>query len=52
MKLFTMTGAMLGSYGGWVLAEPLGIGWAIVISGITALIGVYVGWKIGRRWLE
>jgi ABC-type lipoprotein release transport system permease subunit len=37
-------------YVGWFLGNPLGFGWAIVISGIGSIYGVYLGWKIGRRF--
>jgi ABC-type phosphate transport system permease subunit len=43
------TSAIL-SYVGWILAAPLGLGWAFFISSICALVGVYVGWKIARRF--
>ncbi len=43
------TSAILG-YVGWFLAEPFGYGWAIVLSGIGSLFGVYVGWKIARHF--
>ncbi len=51
MKLFTSVGAIAFSYIGWYLAAPLGIGWAFVLSGIASLFGVYVGWKLGQRFL-
>lgn len=51
MKLFTTTGAIVFSYLGWYLAAPLGFGWAFVISGLAAMLGVYVGWKLGQRFL-
>jgi hypothetical protein len=31
------------SYVGWAVGEPLGFFWAFVISGISALLGVYLG---------
>jgi hypothetical protein len=38
------------SYVGWFLGDPLGFGWAFVFSSIGAIVGVYVGWKIARRF--
>ena len=41
---------MIGSYAGWFLAVHWGWGWAFVVSGIGSLAGVYIGWKIARRF--
>ena len=46
-KLCTFGGATLGSYVGWVVGMRVGIGTAIVLSGVAALAGVVVGWKSG-----
>jgi uncharacterized protein YcfJ len=43
------TSAVL-SYVGWFLGNVFGAGWAFGISSIGALVGVYVGWKIARRF--
>jgi len=43
------TSAIL-SYVGWFLGDPLGLGWAFLFSSVGALVGVYVGWKIARRF--
>jgi hypothetical protein len=43
------TSAIL-SYVGWALGSLLGIGWAFTISSVAAIIGVYVGWKLARRF--
>jgi hypothetical protein len=49
-KLCILVSSTVLSYVGWFLGDPLGLGWAIVISSIGALVGVYVGWKIARRF--
>ena len=46
--IFVASGVL--SYAGWYLGEPLGLGWAFVLSSIGALVGVYVGWKIARHF--
>jgi hypothetical protein len=48
-KLCTFGGATLGSYAGWFLGMRFGLGTAIVLSGVAALIGVYAGWKPAQR---
>lgn len=50
MKLLIFATSTLISYLGWYLAEPLGLMWAFFISSAGALLGVYVGWKIGRHF--
>jgi hypothetical protein len=46
--IFVSSGVL--SYVGWFLGDPLGLGWAFLLSSIGALVGVYVGWKIARRF--
>jgi hypothetical protein len=43
------TSAILG-YVGWFLGDPLGFGRAFAVSCLGALLGVYLGWKIARRF--
>ncbi len=52
MKLCCMGGATLFGYVGWFLAEAAGVEFfgAFVISSLASLLGVYVGWKLGRRF--
>lgn len=52
MRFFILSVSAAFSYGGWYLAQPWGMGWAFVVSGLGALIGVYAGWKLGQRWLR
>jgi len=49
-KLCTFVGATVGSYAGWALGMRVGIGTAIVLSGVAALAGVYAGWKLAQRF--
>jgi hypothetical protein len=48
-KLCTFGGAFVGSYAGWFLGMKIGLGTAIVVSGLAALAGVYAGWKLAQR---
>ena len=50
MKILPMLCSAILSYVGWYLGDPFGFGWAFFISSVTALIGVYVGWKIARHF--
>jgi len=52
MKLCIFIGVNLGGYAGWALAEPLGMTWAFVISSVGSLVGVYLGWKVAREYLN
>jgi hypothetical protein len=49
-KLFTFGGATVGSYVGWIVGMRIGIGTAIVLSGVAALVGVVAGWKLAQRF--
>jgi len=40
---------MVGSYLGWYLGAPWGIGWAFSLGAAASLVGVVLGWKIARR---
>jgi hypothetical protein len=48
-KLCTYGGAAIGSYLGWWLGARYGLVTAFVLSGLAALAGVYVGWKLAQR---
>ena len=49
-KLCTFGGATIGSYVGWFLGMQWGYVAAFVISGLAALAGVYLGWKVAQRF--
>jgi hypothetical protein len=41
------------SYGGWYLGAQFGeFMTSLVISGIASLLGVFVGWRIWKRFFE
>lgn len=51
-KLCCFAGATLFGYAGWFLGEAIGLGLfgAFALSGAASVAGVYVGWKIARRF--
>ena len=49
-RLCTFAGAILGSYLGWFVGLRIGIGTAIVLSGLASLAGVVAGWKLAQRF--
>jgi len=40
------------SWLGWWLGAKIGIGTAFIVSSIMSLLGVYVGWRIHRDFLD
>ena len=50
MKILPMLFSAILSYVGWAIGEPLGFFWAFFISGLAALLGVYLGWKTARHF--
>lgn len=48
-RLCTLSGALIGGYGGWYLCDGLGMAAAFVASGVGSAAGVYLGWKLARR---
>ena len=50
MKLLIGLCSTLLSYVVWYLTAPLGFMWAFFLSGIGSIVGVYLGWKIGRHF--
>ncbi len=43
--------AILGGIG-WTLGAHAGLGAAWLLSSIGSLIGVYVGWRVNRAYLD
>jgi len=37
---------------GWTLGARFGLGIAWLLSSIASLIGVYIGWRINRAYLD
>ena len=42
-ELFRLIGPMILAFGGFQLAEPFGLGWAL----LAILAGIVVGWLVG-----
>ena len=53
-KLCIFIGTTIGGYLGWWLGEALG--WDFftnfMLSGIGSLMGVYVSWKLARKFFD
>lgn len=52
MKLFIFIGMSLGGWIGWWIGDHAGIWTAFLLSSAGSILGVYVGWRIGRNLLE
>lgn len=37
---------------GWTLGRHAGLIAAWLLSSLGSILGVYIGWRIGRTWLE
>ena len=42
----------MGGWIGWWLGEKVGLVTALVLSGAGSMVGVYIGWRITRDYLE
>lgn len=51
-KLCIIVGLVVFSSLGWWLGKYLGYVAAYILSGIGSLVGVYVGWRIHRDYLD
>ena len=51
MKLCIFAGTTIGSYAAWYLGSLVGFQFVgcFFISGIGSIVGVWAGWKLGRR---
>lgn len=51
-KLCIFVGTSVVGWLGWWLGEVLGFGfgWCFVLSGIGSVVGVWVGWKVARKF--
>jgi hypothetical protein len=54
LKLAIFVGTTIGGYLGWWAGEAVGFGFggAFLISGVGSMVGVYAGWKVGRKFTE
>ncbi|MGA9853038.1 MAG: hypothetical protein WBR15_08920 [Gammaproteobacteria bacterium] len=51
-KLIMLLAIFILSGIGWTLGQRFGLGVAWLLSSIGALAGVYIGWRIGRAYLD
>ncbi|WFB36821.1 hypothetical protein P3T73_03470 [Kiritimatiellota bacterium B12222] len=51
-KLCIFIGMTLLGWGGWWLGSMLGVMTAFVLSSIGSLLGIFLGWRINRDYLE
>ena len=51
-KMCILIGTTIFGSIGWWLGERFGIMTAYILSGVGSLVGVYVGWRINRDYLE
>ena len=51
-KLCVFVGTLVGGYGAWFLGEQAGLEFfgCFLVSGVGSLLGVWLGWKLGRRF--
>ena len=54
VKLCIFVGTTIGGYACWAIGDvfDLGMGWSFVLSGVGSLVGVWAGWKLGRKIAE
>ena len=54
LKLCIFVGMTVGSYAGWYLGDACGFDFLgdFAVSGLGSLLGVYGGWKLGRKLSE
>jgi len=50
MKLMIGLCSVIFSYAAGYFAEPLGFMWAFFLSGIGAMVGVYLGWRLAKHF--
>ena len=51
-KLIMLLAVIILGGVGWNLGMHFGFGIAWLLSSIASLIGVYIGWRIGRAYLD
>ena len=52
MKLCIFVAVTICSYAGWFAGDAMGLGfgWSFVLSSIGSVAGVFLGWKVARRF--
>ncbi|MGH8283640.1 MAG: hypothetical protein ACRESE_07315 [Gammaproteobacteria bacterium] len=51
-RLIMLLAVIILSGIGWALGQRFGLGLAWLLSSVGALAGVYIGWRIGRAYLD
>ena len=51
-KIILLTSVTAFSWVGWLLGEPFGMMTAYILSVVGSLVGVYIGVKTQRNYLE
>ena len=51
-RLTILVCSALGSWAGWELGDRVGLMTAATLSGVGGILGVYLGWRIARDYLE
>ena len=51
-KLCILVGMTVCSAAGWWLGAKIGFAYGYVLSGVGAMLGVYLGWRINRAYFE
>ncbi len=49
-RMLMFTGTTIGGLLGWWFASPAGILMAFIVSSLGSVLGLYVGWRIGRDY--
>lgn len=51
-KLCIFGGTTVVSYAAWYLGDALGMSFfgSFLLSGVGSIVGVYLGWKLARRF--
>jgi hypothetical protein len=51
-RLCIFAGTTVAGYAGWFLGEWLGLGFGgcFLLSGVGSVVGVYLGWKVARKF--
>lgn len=51
-KIIMVLAVIILSSIGWTLGKHAGLATAWLLSSLGAIIGVYIGWRIGRAYLD
>ena len=51
-KFCIFVGMTVMGWAGWWLGEKIGFMTAFLLSGVGSMVGVYLGWRLCRDYLE